>query len=232
MADSFSETNELNLKIVLVEDDPSMISLVSLGLRYEGYEVLTAENGLEGLRLAESESPDLLILDWMLPGLDGLGICKRVRARSDMPIIIITARDAVTDRVQGLDAGADDYLVKPFHIDELLARVRARLRRKHADSNTHYFADLFLNINEHKVQRGEKELQLTATEFKLLAHFLNHPRQVISKESILEEVWGYTFGGDTNIVEQYVRSLRQKMGEPSLIQTVRGVGYVLREADT
>lgn len=111
-------------------------------------------------------------------------------------------------------------------------RVRARLRRKHADSNTHYFADLFLNINEHKVQRGEKELQLTATEFKLLAHFLNHPRQVISKESILEEVWGYTFGGDTNIVEQYVRSLRQKMGEPSLIQTVRGVGYVLREADT
>jgi DNA-binding response OmpR family regulator len=231
LGDSFSEVNEQPLKVVLVEDDPAMVSLVSLGLRYEGYEVLTAENGLEGLLLAESAAPDLLILDWMLPGLDGVGICKRIRAQSDIPIIIITARDAVSDRVQGLDAGADDYLVKPFHIDELLARVRARLRRKQTDSNTHYFGDLLLNINEHKVQRGENELQLTATEFKLLAHFLNHPRQVLSKESILEEVWGYTFGGDTNIVEQYVRSLRQKMGEPTIIQTVRGVGYVLREAE-
>lgn len=231
MSDIQSTAEEQQLKVILVEDDPAMVSLVSLGLRYEGYQVLTAENGLEGLRLAETENPDLLILDWMLPGLDGVGICKRVRAHSEIPIIIITARDAVTDRVQGLDAGADDYLVKPFHIDELLARVRARLRRKQSDSSGFYFADLSLNINEHKVERGGETLHLTATEFKLLAHFMNHPRQVLSKESILEEVWGYTFGGDTNIVEQYVRSLRQKMGEPSLIQTVRGVGYVLREAE-
>lgn len=231
MYDAHSGNEEQSLKIVLIEDDPSMVSLVSLGLRYEGYEVLTAENGLEGLRLAESESPDLLILDWMLPGLDGVGICKRIRAHSEIPIIIITARDAVSDRVQGLDAGADDYLVKPFHIDELLARVRARLRRKQSESSSHYFADLSLNVDEHTVERGEASLHLTATEFNLLAHFMNHPRQVLSKESILEEVWGYTFGGDTNIVEQYVRSLRQKLGEPPLIQTVRGVGYVLREAE-
>lgn len=224
-----TNNGESPLKILLVEDDPSMVSLVSLGLKYEGYSVLTAENGLDGLRLAEEQSPDLLILDWMLPGLDGLGICRRVRARSETPIIIITARDAVTDRVQGLDAGADDYLVKPFHIDELLARVRARLRRKTPETNTLSFSDLSLNLELHEVQRGERLLHLTATEFKLLQHFLRHPRQVLSKESILEKVWEYTFGGDANIVEQYVRSLRQKMGEPALIQTVRGVGYVLRE---
>lgn len=223
---------EPSLTILLVEDDPSMVSLVSLGLKYEGYNVLAAENGLEGLRMAEEHSPDLLILDWMLPGLDGLGICRRVRARSDTPIIIITARDAVTDRVQGLDAGADDYLVKPFHIDELLARVRARLRRKTPESNTLSFSDLTLHLDLHEVQRSERLLQLTATEFKLLQHFLRHPRQVLSKESILQEVWEYTFGGDANIVEQYVRSLRQKMGDPTLIQTVRGVGYVLREDES
>jgi two-component system response regulator MprA len=226
-----SGVGERPLKIVLVEDDPSMVSLVSLGLKYEGYEVLTAANGLEGLRMAEENAPDLLILDWMLPGLDGLGICRRVRSRSEIPIIIITARDAVNDRVQGLDAGADDYLVKPFHIDELLARVRARLRRKQPENSTLAFRDLSLDPETHEVHRGEHPLRLTATEFKLLEHFLRHPRQVLSKESILEEVWGYTFGGDANIVEQYVRSLRQKMGEPALIHTVRGVGYVLREAE-
>lgn len=220
-----------NLRVLLVEDDPSMVSLVSLGLRYEGFEVLTANNGLEGIRMADEQSPDLLILDWMLPGLDGIGICRRIRSRSEIPIIIITARDDVTDRVQGLDAGADDYLVKPFHIDELLARVRARLRRKIPELDTLTFADLMLSSSTHEAHRGDSLMRLTATEFKLLEHFMTHPRQVLSKESILEEVWGYTFGGDANIVEQYVRSLRQKMGSPELIQTVRGVGYVLREAE-
>jgi DNA-binding response OmpR family regulator len=222
-------SNEGPLQILLVEDDPSMISLVSLGLRYEGYDVLTAVNGLEGLRMAEEHDLDLLILDWMLPGLDGIGICKRIRAYSEIPIIIITARDAVNDRVMGLDAGADDYLVKPFHIDELLARVRARLRRKLPESSILAYTDLVLSQEQHEAARGGKTLHLTATEFKLLAHFLIHQRQVLSKEAILEAIWGYTFGGDANIVEQYVRSLRQKLGEPPLIQTVRGVGYVLRE---
>jgi DNA-binding response OmpR family regulator len=222
-------SNEGPLQILLVEDDPSMISLVSLGLRYEGYDVLTAVNGLEGLRMAEEHDLDLLILDWMLPGLDGIGICKRIRAYSEIPIIIITARDAVNDRVMGLDAGADDYLVKPFHIDELLARVRARLRRKLPESSILAYTDLVLSQEQHEAARGGKTLHLTATEFKLLAHFLIHQRQVLSKEAILEAIWGYTFGGDANIVEQYVRSLRQKLGEPTLIQTVRGVGYVLRE---
>lgn len=206
-----------------------MVSLVSLGLKYEGYEVLAAENGLSGLQLAEAEHPDLVILDWMLPGLDGIGLCKRIRSQSEIPIIIITAKDAVSDRVMGLDAGADDYLVKPFHIDELLARVRARLRRKLPEANQLTFTDLSLNVDLHEVTRGAASLRLTATEFKLLTYFLKHPRQVLSKEAILEAVWGYTFGGDANIVEQYVRSLRQKMGNPVLIQTVRGVGYVLRE---
>lgn len=223
------ETNETSLRVLLVEDDPAMVSLVSLGLKYEGFLVLSAENGLTGLQLAEAEHPDLMILDWMLPGLDGIGLCKRIRSQSDIPIIIITAKDAVSDRVMGLDAGADDYLVKPFHIDELLARVRARLRRKLPETNQLSFADLSLNADLHEVTRGDATLRLTATEFKLLLYFLKHPRQVVSKEAILEAVWGYTFGGDANIVEQYVRSLRQKMGDPVLIQTVRGVGYVLRE---
>jgi DNA-binding response OmpR family regulator len=229
MPTTLTISNEGPLQILLVEDDPSMISLVSLGLRYEGYDVLTAVNGLEGLRMAEEHDLDLLILDWMLPGLDGIGICKRIRAYSEIPIIIITARDAVNDRVMGLDAGADDYLVKPFHIDELLARVRARLRRKLPESSILAYTDLVLSQEQHEAARGGKTLHLTATEFKLLAHFLIHQRQVLSKEAILEAIWGYTFGGDANIVEQYVRSLRQKLGEPPLIQTVRGVGYVLRE---
>lgn len=231
MIGAHNGTQHYNLKVLLVEDDPSMVSLVSLGLRYEGFEVLTANNGLDGLRMADEQSPDLLILDWMLPGLDGIGICRRIRSRSEIPIIIITAKDDVTDRVQGLDAGADDYLVKPFHIDELLARVRARLRRKLPELDTLTFANLMLSTSTHEAHRGDSLMRLTATEFKLLEHFMTHARQVLSKESILEEVWGYTFGGDANIVEQYVRSLRQKMGTPELIQTIRGVGYVLREAE-
>jgi DNA-binding response OmpR family regulator len=232
MATTRNAPGEQTLKVLLVEDDPAMVSLVSLGLKYEGYEVLTASNGVQGLRLAEEHLPDLLILDWMLPELDGIGICKRVRSRSETPIIIITARDAVDDRVKGLDAGADDYLVKPFHIDELLARVRARLRHKLPATNQLTYTDLTINTDAHEATRGNQTLKLTATEFKLLYYFMIHPRQVLSKEAILEAVWEYTFGGDANIVEQYVRSLRQKIGEPALIQTVRGVGYVLREEES
>jgi len=165
----------------------------------------------------------------MLPGMDGITLCRTIRAQSDVPIIIITARDAICDRVHGLETGADDYLVKPFHIDELVARVHARLRRRQPEATSLSFQDLCLDPETHEVFRGRRSIELTSTEFKLLNYLMRHPRQVLSKEQILEEVWGYDFLGDTNIVEQYVRSLRQKIGPPPLIQTVRGAGYVLRE---
>lgn len=215
--------------VLVVEDDPAIIALVSLGLRYEGYTVHTASDGLRGLRLFEEVQPDLVIVDWLLPGLDGVSLSRRIRAASEIPVIIITALDSVDDRVIGLDSGADDYIVKPFHIEELLARVRARLRRKTPPANHLIFGDLILDNEAHEVFRGSRRVTLTATEFKVLYHFLRHPRQVLSKESLLEAVWGYDFGGDANIVEQYVHSLRQKIGSPALIQTLRGVGYILRE---
>ncbi|MBN1246276.1 MAG: response regulator transcription factor [Anaerolineae bacterium] len=216
--------------ILVVEDDPVMSSLVTMGLRYEDYEVLSASDGLEGLRLYETERPDLVILDWMLPGMDGITLCRMIRAQSDVPIIMITAREAVEDRVEGLETGADDYVVKPFHMEELIARVHARMRRRHPQETTLSFEDLTLDPGTHEVFRGRHQMTLTTTEFKLLTYFLRNARQVLSKEQILEDVWGYDFLGDVNIVEQYVRSLRQKMGAPSLIQTIRGAGYALREA--
>lgn len=217
------------LCVLIVEDDPAIESLVSLGLRYEQFEVISTDNGLTGLQLFEQRQPDLVILDWLLPGMDGITLCRRIRAQSDVPIIMITARDAVADRVNGLETGADDYLVKPFHIDELIARVHARLRRRQTQDTALTFQDLSLDAKTYEVYRHRRRLELTSTEFRLLNYLLRHPRQVLSKEQILEEVWGYDFQGDANIVEQYVRSLRQKMGQPPLIQTVRGAGYVLRE---
>jgi two-component system response regulator MprA len=156
-------------------------------------------------------------------------LCRMIRAQSDVPIIMITARDAIHDRVNGLETGADDYLVKPFHIDELIARVHARLRRRHIESIALTFENLSLDPNTHEVYRGRHPIELTSTEFKLLNYLMRHPHLVLSKEQILEEVWGYDFQGDANIVEQYIRSLRQKIGQPPLIQTLRGAGYVLRE---
>lgn len=218
-----------SLSILVVEDDPAIQSLVSMGLRYEHYRVIAADNGLMGSQLFEQQKPDLIIIDWMLPGMDGITLCRTIRAQSDVPIIIITARDAICDRVHGLETGADDYLVKPFHIDELMARVHARLRRRQPEATALSFQDLCLDPETHEVFRGRRSIGLTSTEFKLLNYLMRHPRQVLSKEQILEEVWGYDFSGDTNIVEQYVRSIRQKIGPPLLIQTVRGAGYVLRE---
>jgi len=218
-----------NLNILIVEDDPAIVSLVSLGLRYEQYNVIVADNGQVGLQLFEEHKPDLIILDWLLPGIDGITLCRMIRSQSDVPIIMITARDAITDRVNGLETGADDYLVKPFHIDELIARVHARLRRRHPADTELTFQDLSLDPKTYEVYRCRHPIELTSTEFKLLNYLMRHPRQVLSKEQILEEVWGYDFQGDANIVEQYIRSLRQKMGQPPLIQTMRGVGYVLRE---
>lgn len=222
-------TDDAVLCILVVEDDPAIVALVSLGLRYENYRVVSASDGLAGLTMFEEKKPDLIILDWLLPGMDGIKLCRIIRARSEVPIIMITARDAISDRVAGLETGADDYLVKPFHIDELVARVHARLRRRLPEDAGLAFQDLYLNSETHEVFRNRRSIELTSTEFKLLNHLMRHPRQVLSKEQILEEVWGYDFAGDANIVEQYVRSLRQKMGQPPLIQTVRGFGYALRE---
>ena len=183
---------------------------------------------------ARDNPPDLVILDWMLPGLDGLEVCKRLRAASDTPILMLTAKDDIKDRVAGLDAGADDYLVKPFSVDELLARIRALFRRATPTSRPDVlrFADLTLDTGTHRAYRGERAIDLTAKEYELLELFMRNPRQVLTRDVIFDRVWDYDFGGESNIIEVYVRYLRQKTEddeESRLIHTVRGVGYVLRE---
>jgi DNA-binding response OmpR family regulator len=215
--------------VLLIEDDPAMVAMIRVGLGYEGFDLLVATNGLEALQLALDHQPDLILLDWMLPGLDGLNLCRRFSQTSNVPVIMVTARDDVSDRVAGLEAGADDYLVKPFHFAELVARIRARLRNREPSAQMLAFADLTLDLDLREAERAGRRIALTATEFQLLQFLLRHPRQVLAKEHILEAVWGYDFGGDANIVEQYVRSLRQKLGAPPLIQTLRLAGYVLRE---
>jgi len=220
--------------ILVIEDDVSILKLLRRGLAYEGYSVETAADGPEGLVKARERPPDLVVLDWMLPGLDGLEVCRRLRSAGDVPILMLTAKDAVADRVEGLDAGADDYLVKPFDFDELLARIRALLRRAKPEEAPEVisFADLRLDTGTHQAFRGSREIVLTAKEYELLELFLRHPRQVLTRDLIYERVWGYDFGGESNIIEVYVRYLRQKTEaakEARLIHTVRGVGYVLRE---
>jgi len=220
--------------ILLVEDEVKLARMIELELGYEGYQVSVVHDGLAGLTTARDSHLDLIILDWLLPGLSGLEVCRRLRSTGDqVPVILLTAKDEITDRVAGLDAGADDYVVKPFSIEELLARVRAHLRRaQEADADTLRFEDLSLNRQTREVQRGERLIELTAKEFDLLEYLLLHPRQVITRDRILELVWGYDFMGDSNIIEVYIRYLRLKLeanNEKRLIQTVRGVGYVLRQ---
>ncbi len=220
--------------ILLVEDEVKLAKFVELELGFEGYQVSVANDGLSGLTMARESQPDLILLDWMLPGMTGLEICRRLRSTGDkVPIILLTAKDEVSDRVAGLDAGADDYVVKPFSVEELLARVRARIRRtsEESDADILQFEDLKLNRSTREVNRDSRAIELTAKEFDLLEYLLGHPRQVITRDRILEEVWGYDFMGDSNIIEVYVRYLRLKLeanNEKRLIQTVRGVGYVLR----
>lgn len=221
-------------RILIIEDDPAILKLLQRGLTYEGYTVDTAMDGRGGLNMARDYSPDLVILDWMLPGMDGLDVCHRLRMGGSVPILMLTAKDTIQDRVQGLDAGADDYMVKPFNLDELTARVRALLRRTQTDRvQVLKFADLTLDTSTREVTRGGKQIQLTAKEHELLELFLRHPRQVLERSTIFERVWGYDFGGESNVLEVYIRYLRQKLEEneqlPRLIHTVRGVGYVLRE---
>lgn len=222
-------------RILIVEDEVKLARFIELELKYEGYEVTMATDGFAGLTQARESMPDLLILDWMLPGISGLEICRRLRQTgSTVPVILLTAKDEISDRVAGLDAGADDYVVKPFSIEELFARVRAQLRRtQEEETDLLQFGDLKLNTTTREVYRRDRAIELTAKEFELLRYLLNHSRQVLTRDQILERVWGYDFMGDSNIIEVYVRYLRLKLeaeGEPRLIQTVRGVGYVLRDS--
>ena len=221
-------------RILIIEDEARIAQFLERGLIYEGFQVKVAADGSSGLAQARDNPPDLVILDWMLPGLDGLEVCRRLRAAGNVAILMLTARDDIKDRVSGLEAGADDYLVKPFSIDEMIARVRALLRRAAPVSHPEVlrFADLSLDTGTHRAYRQDQAIDLTAKEYELLELFMRNPRQVLTRDVIFDRVWGYDFGGESNIIEVYVRYLRQKteIGEASrLIHTVRGVGYVLRE---
>ena len=223
--------------VLVVDDDERLVASIRRVLAYEGYRVRTASTGLAGLELAREEQPDLVILDVMLPGLDGLEVARRLQAGGGVTVLMLSARDSVPDRVAGLEAGADDYLVKPFAVEELLARVRARLRRREPDgpaspSNLMRFADLVLDTGAREARRGDGLIRLTSKEYDLLALFMRHPRRVLPHTYILEQVWGYDFDGESNLVPVYVGQLRQKLeadGEPRLLHTVRHAGYVLRE---
>ncbi len=222
------------MKILVVDDDPSVGAALNRALRLEGYEVAVAGDGPVALEEIAVRPPDAVVLDIQLPTLDGLEVCRRMRAAGDdTPVLMLTARDAINDRVQGLDAGADDYLVKPFALAELLARLRALLRRRHDDGGEILrFADLELDPGSREARRGDREFTLTRIEFDLLELLLRHPRQVLTREVILDRVWGYSFDSGTNSLAVYVGYLRRKTeegGEPRLIHTARGVGYVLRE---
>jgi two-component system response regulator MprA len=222
-------------RILVIEDEERIRQFLQRGLSFEGYRVDTAIDGQAGLDLARDNPPDLVVLDIMLPGMDGYEVCQRLRAGSDVPILMLTAKEAIEDRVRGLDAGADDYLIKPFSFDELLARIRALLRRAQPTQPEVYrFADLELDTGTRQGRRGGETFDLTAKEYELLELFMRNPKRVLTRDVIYDRVWGYDFGGESNIIEVYVRYLRQKTeanGGERLIHTVRGIGYVLREPD-
>ncbi|HEV3213928.1 MAG TPA: response regulator transcription factor [Acidimicrobiales bacterium] len=224
------------MKVLVVEDDPAVRNSLSRALRLEGYEAELHDEGGSAIRSLQVAAPDAILLDLQLPDVDGLEICRRIRASGDRtPVLMVTARDAVDDRVAGLDAGADDYLVKPFDLAELFARLRALLRRRgpaEGEVDVLRFEDLSLDLATRDAHRGERTFTLTRVEFDLLELLLRHPRQVLTREVILDRVWGYNFDTGTNSLAVYVGYLRRKLeegGEPRLLQTVRGVGYVLRE---
>jgi two-component system response regulator MprA len=225
------------MRILVVDDERAVRESLERALKLEGYEVVLGADGADALASLAERPADALVLDLMMPGVDGLEVCRRLRAAgNDIPILVLTARDSVTDRVTGLDAGADDYLVKPFALDELLARLRALLRRSATEGETAEgtlrFGDLTLDPVSYEVRRGERRIELTRTEYLLLELFLTHPRQVLTRSVIFERVWGYDFGPGSNSLEVYVSYLRRKTeagDEARVIHTVRGVGYVLRD---
>jgi DNA-binding response OmpR family regulator len=216
-------------RVLIADDERKLLALLERGFRYEGFEVCAALNGEQCLAQASAQHPDVIVLDIGMPGMDGLDVCRRLRRSADIPVIMLTARDEVQDKVRALDLGADDYVTKPFAFDELIARVRAVLRRRssaHADHLT--FADVVCDVGSREVTRAGRAVQLTTREFDLLVCFLRHPRRVLTREALLQNVWGYDFGGDAKVVDVYVGYLRQKLGDPRLIHTIRGAGYALR----
>jgi two-component system response regulator MprA len=241
---STSKESQSLLKVLVIDDEENIIELIKLGLKYEGFQVESASDGPGGLVSAQRINPNVIILDLMLPGMDGLEVCQQLRMNPitrDIPILMLTAKDEVQDRVTGLETGADDYLAKPFSFEEFVARIRAILRRQKRSKaeegaeSAHeilQFGDLQLNTATREVTRSGRSIELTATEYNLLHLFMSHPREVLDRKTILNRVWGYDFLGETNIIEVYVRYLREKIEDspstPRLIQTVRGVGYVLK----
>jgi two-component system response regulator MprA len=220
-------------ELLVVDDDPKITAMLRRALQAEGYEVRTANDGREGLARAKERQPDLVVLDLLMPEIDGLEVCRRLRDEGNVPILILTAKDETGDRVRGLDSGADDYLIKPFALDELLARIRALLRRREArDLHVLRFADLTLDLTTRIATRGTRAIELTTREFELLLYFLRHPKEVLSQQQLLDRVWEGQFDAESNVVHVYVGYLRSKLeagGEPRLVHTVRGVGYVLRD---
>lgn len=219
-------------RILIVEDEERIARVLELELEHEGYETKKVLDGLDGLSAFRAEAFDLVLLDVMLPGLDGMGVLRRIRQGSDVPVIMLTAKDEVTDKVNGLDLGASDYVTKPFDMDELLARIRAALR-KTAQSASLSAADLTINEESREVTRNGQPIELTPREYDLLVCLLKNKRHVLSREQLLDSVWGYDYYGDTNVVDVYIRYVRNKVDKPfetSLIHTVRGVGYVLKES--
>ncbi|NOK59613.1 MAG: response regulator transcription factor [Chloroflexi bacterium AL-W] len=223
----------MTMRILIVEDEPEIAGYLRRGFAFEGFTVEIAADGNAALSIARERPPDLVILDVMLPGIDGLEVAQRLRSVSAIPIIMLTARDSVPDRVAGLEAGADDYLIKPFAFEELLARVRVQLRRQTSETQPSVlrYGPLMMDTAAHETSINDRRVELTAKEYDLLELFMRHPQQVMTRDVIYDRVWGYDFGGESNIIEVYVRYLRQKLEsdeESRLIHTVRGVGYILR----
>ncbi len=223
--------------VLIVDDNQKVVDMLRRTLIYEGYDVLVAMDGAQALAQAQAHRPDLIVLDWLMPGVDGLEVARRVSKADRIPIIMLTAKDALEDRVLGLDSGADDYLIKPFEPAELLARIRALLRRAESegDEKPITYSDLSLDPVTRDVRRGERLIPLSPKEFDLLLYFLRQPRRVLPRERILQDIWGYDFNGDANVLEVTIGHLRTKLeanGEPRLLQTVRGVGYALRVPET
>ncbi len=219
--------------VLVVDDDAKITTMLRRSLDYAGYRVREAHNGLDAMEIAEAIKPDLVILDIMMPGIDGLEVCRRLRSGGNILIMLLTARDEVSDKIRGLDSGADDYLVKPFSLEEMLARVRALLRRNVAEADkTLAFEDLSLDPVRREVRRGGRLLDITNKEYELLHLFLTNAYRVLAREEIMERIWGYDYSGESNVLEVYIGYLRSKMesdGEKRLLHTVRGVGYVLKD---
>ncbi|WP_304650650.1 response regulator transcription factor [Tessaracoccus sp. MC1756] len=236
-ADTLTRPDGTPIRVLTVDDEPSLIELLSMAMRYEGWDVYTATSGTEAVKVAREAQPDALVLDMMLPDFDGLEVMRRIRTEDpDVPVIFLTAKDGVTDRIAGLTAGGDDYVTKPFSLEEVIARLRGLLRRSGATSirpeTQIVVGDLILDEDSHEVTRAGEHINLTATEFELLRFLMRNPKRVLSKAQILDRVWNYDFGGQANVVELYISYLRKKIdaNRDPMIHTMRGAGYVLRPA--